>query len=188
MTNPAITVDNARDVVTFLKAQHQQIKALFAEVNASSGVDREEAFTQLRRLLAVHETAEEEVVHPRAKHELANGETVVGARLQEEHEAKEALAELEKLNIDSTEFQSKFAQFEKDVVAHAEAEEHEEFAELAHELDDAQLERMRNAVKLAEKMAPTHPHPGVESQAENMMAGPFAMMLDRAKDLITGKR
>ncbi len=188
MTANTTTMDNAHDVVSFLKAQHEQIKSLFAEVKASAGTDREEAFTALRRLLAVHETAEEEIVHPRAKREIADGESVVSARLQEEHEAKETLAELEKLELDSTEFETKFAQFERDVVAHAEAEEHQEFDQLAQELDDAQLERMRNAVKLAEKMAPTHPHPGVESQAENMLAGPFAMMLDRAKDLITGKR
>jgi hypothetical protein len=49
------------------------------------------------------------------------------------------------------------------------------------------LQRMRNAVKLAESTAPTHPHPGVESATKNLLAGPFAAMLDRAKDAITGK-
>jgi hemerythrin superfamily protein len=188
MTDVTTKIDNAQDVVGFLKAQHEQIKALFAEVESASGEDREEAFTRLRRLLAVHETAEEEVVHPRAKRELPDGESVVSARLQEENEAKQVLAELETLEVNSTEFETKLATFRQDVEAHAEAEEQQEFAKLAAELDDAQLERMRNAVKLAEMTAPTHPHPGVESQAKNLMAGPFAAMLDRAKDLITGKR
>jgi hemerythrin superfamily protein len=180
-------IDSARDVVGFLKGQHEQIKSLFEQVLASSGSDREEAFVQLRRLLAVHETAEEEIVHPRAKREIANGDAVVDARLKEEHEAKEVLAELEKLDVASPEFETKLRSLQADVIEHAEAEEHQEFDQLGSELDDEQLERMRKAVEFAEKMAPTRPHAGVESAGANMMAGPFAMMMDRARDAISGK-
>src|SRR5512146_2393751 len=174
-------VDTAQDVVTFLEEQHEQIKRLFAQVIAATGSEREQAFLELRRLLAVHETAEEEVVHPRAERELAYGESVVNDRLHEEHEAKESLAELERLDVDSPEFEAKFRTLQVDVLAHAAAEEQEEFAKLGEELDDDQLQRMRNAVRIAEAMAPTRPHPGVESAAANLLAGPFAMMIDRAR-------
>ena len=180
-------VDSARDVVVFLKAQHEQIKALFVQVLATSGDERERAFVQLRRVLAVHETAEEEVVHPRARTEIDNGATIVDARLQEEHAAKEALAELEKLAVDSAEFDAKLRSLQRDVLEHAEAEEQQEFARLEVALDDEQLHRMRNAVKMAEAMAPTRPHAGVESATANLLAGPFASMLDRARDAIRGK-
>jgi hemerythrin superfamily protein len=180
-------VDSARDVVVFLKAQHEQIKALFVQVLAASGDGRERAFVQLRRVLAVHETAEEEVVHPRAKTEIDNGATIVDARLQEEHAAKEALAELEKLAVDSAEFDATLRSLQRDVLEHAEAEEQQEFARLEVALDDEQLHRMRNAVKMAEAMAPTRPHAGVESATANLLAGPFASMLDRARDAIRGK-
>lgn len=184
----ATKIENAQDVVTFLKAQHEQIKSLLSQVADSSGEQREEAFTQLRRLLAVHETAEEEIVHPRARHELDNGEAVISARLEEENEGKQVLAELEKMDVSSAEFEKTFASFRKDIVEHAEAEEHEEFERLAEELDADQLEKMRRAVELAESTAPTHPHPGAESRAANMAVGPFAAMMDRARDAITGKR
>jgi len=180
-----IKIDSAQDVVAFLKSQHEEIKGLFTQVSAAQGEQRKEIFTDLRRLLAVHETAEEEIVHPRAKSELPNGEAVVSARLHEEHEAKEVLAELEKLDVDSAEFEQKFEKFRKDVIAHSEAEEHEEFSKLADQLDDSQLSRMRKAAELAEKTAPTRPHPGVESPAANLAVGPFAAMMDRAKDLIS---
>lgn len=187
MTQTTSKIENAKDVVEFLIAQHEQIKTLFAQVTARTGSEREEAFVELRRLLAVHEAAEEEVVHPRAKHEL-DDTSVVDARLHEEHEAKKVLAELEKLDIESTEFETKFRAFEADVIAHAESEEHQEFAKLKSELDDEQLTRMRKAVALAEKTAPTRPHPTAgESAVTNMMAGPFAAMLDRARDAISGK-
>jgi hemerythrin superfamily protein len=180
-----IKIDSAQDVVAFLKSQHEEIKGLFTQVAAAHGEQRKELFTDLRRLLAVHETAEEEIVHPRAKSELDNGEAVVAARLAEENEAKQVLTELEKLDVDSAEFEQKFANFRQDVIAHAEAEESEEFSQLAAQLDDGQLARMRKAAELAEKTAPTHPHAGVESQAANLAVGPFAAMLDRAKDLIS---
>lgn len=177
----------SQDVVTFLTDQHEKIKTLFAEVLDHSGEQRSESFVALRRLLAVHETAEEEVVHPEAKRSIPNGETVVGARLQEENEAKQTLAELEKLDVGSAEFERLFQQLRADVLLHAEAEEQQEFSHLAAVLEPERLEQMRNAARVAESMAPTRPHPGVESGASNMLAGPFAAMLDRARDALSGK-
>jgi hypothetical protein len=43
---------------------------------------------------------------------------------------------------------------------------------------------MAMAVQAAEALAPTRPHPGVESAKANLVAGPFASMLDRARDAI----
>lgn len=176
------------DVIGLLKGQHQQVKALLDEVQTAEGERRGEMFTQLRRLLAVHESAEEQIVHPRVRRAVHDGDAIAVARLGEERSAKEALAELEKMDVDSAEFAGRFAAFAQDVRAHAEAEEREEFPQLSAALDDADLERMRRAVELAEKVAPTRPHPGVELAGEHLMAGPFAAMLDRARDLITGKR
>ena len=73
------------------------------------------------------------------------------------------------------------------MLAHAEAEETQEFSQLRDALDERNLARMRTAVMLAEKTAPTRPHPGVELAGQNLMVGPFAAMLDRARDLLTGK-
>jgi hypothetical protein len=44
---------------------------------------------------------------------------------------------------------------------------------------------MGAAVRAAEAIAPTRPHPGVESAKLNFALGPFASMLDRARDLIS---
>ena len=86
-------VQSTDDVVNFLRDQHNLIKDLFEEVlSASSDEAREKAFVDLRQLLAVHETAEEMVVHPRVRREIATGDEIVDARLHEEHEAKEQLS------------------------------------------------------------------------------------------------
>ncbi|MUL75021.1 hemerythrin domain-containing protein [Mycolicibacterium sp. CBMA 226] len=178
-------VKSPTDVIDLLTGQHEQIKSLFTETLVLAGEERERAFRDLRRLLAVHETAEEEIVHPRAKHKVPDGEKVVGARLEEEHEAKKALAELESLDIDSKEFTAKLTKLRDAVIAHAEHEEAEEFAKLGAELSPKELELMGQVAKLAQAVAPTRPHPGVESQAANLIVGPFAAMLDRARDVIS---
>ena len=182
-----IDISSERDVVTFLVHQHETIKQLFNDVMQVQGDERRDRFTALRQLLAVHETAEEEIVHPLAQRKLADGEDVVGARLQEENEAKRTLTELEKLDVDSTEFETMYRELQADVLLHAAAEEEHEFAGLADVLDPDELERMSRAVQLAESMAPTRPHPGVESAKANLIAGPFAAMLDRARDALSGK-
>lgn len=180
-------ISSGTDVVSFLMEQHRQIKVLFNEVTAASGKEREKAFYALRRLLAVHETAEEQVVHPAARRALANGDAVVEARLEEENAAKKVLASLEDLDVDSMEFVTKFTALKSSVIMHAEMEEQEEFVELAAAIDPDRLESMRKAAEFAEAVAPTRPHPGVESATANMLAGPFASMIDRTRDLFSGK-
>jgi hemerythrin superfamily protein len=187
MTSAGSDIASGQDVVTFLVAQHNQVKQLFEDVMNATGDAREEAFAALRRMLAVHETAEEEIVHPRARQALEDGDDIVGARLQEENEAKQTLSELEKLDVSSAEFETMFRELQADVLMHASAEEQQEFGRLADVLDNDELERMRTAVRVAQSVAPTRPHPGVESPAANMLVGPFASMMDRARDLLTGK-
>jgi hemerythrin superfamily protein len=176
------------DVVAYLKGQHEQIKALFGKVLNARGTERASAFYELRRLMAIHETAEEEVVHPAARRALMSvGDSIVSARLREEHKAKVALVELESLDTASAAFETKLRALQTDVLAHAESEEREEFSKLGEALTSKHLERMRTVAEFAEMMAPTRPHPGVESAAANMLLGPFAAMVDRARDLLTGK-
>src|SRR5690348_13933058 len=60
-------IQSPDEVVAFLKAQHNLIEDMFDQVlHASDPEAREKPFVQLRQLLAVHETAEEMVVHPRS--------------------------------------------------------------------------------------------------------------------------
>lgn len=178
-------VQSTDDVVNFLKAQHNLIKDMFDDVlSASSDDARKTAFTNLRQLLAVHETAEEMVVHPRARGELSHGDDVVDARLREEHEAKVQLQQLEQMDIASAEFLAALRQFQQAVIDHADNEETEEFNQLQREVSADDLKRMASAVRAAEAIAPTRPHPGVESAKANFVAGPFASMLDRARDTI----
>ena len=179
-------VQSTDDVVEFLRGQHNQIKDMFDDVlHASESKAREKAFVELRQLLAVHETAEEMVVHPRARRDIQGGDIIVDARLQEEHDAKEQLAALEDMDINSQEFLDALILFKAVVIDHAEREETEEFNKLQRDLEPDDLKRMVAAVLAAQAIAPTRPHPGVESAVLNFAVGPFASMLDRARDTIS---
>jgi hemerythrin superfamily protein len=178
-------VQSPDEVVAFLKAQHNLIEDMFDEVLlASDPHAREKPFVELRQLLAVHETAEEMVVHPRVRREADAGDAIVDARLAEEHEAKELLSQIEKLHITSQQFIDELTKLRDAVLDHAEHEENEEFPVLQREVDTDDLKRMATAVRAAEAIAPTRPHAGVESAKLNFVVGPFASMLDRARDLI----
>ncbi|MEU7562948.1 hemerythrin domain-containing protein [Streptomyces eurythermus] len=172
------------DVVALLMRQHGDIRNLFDEVEAATGDERRDAFRRLVRLLAVHETAEEEVVHPFARRAVPGGEDVVRDRLAEERAAKEALAALDETDTDDPQFLPRLARLRTDVQEHARAEERYEFTHIRRSTDVTNLAAMAKAVKAAEAMAPTHPHPGVESGAKNLTLGPVAALMDRTKDLV----
>lgn len=172
------------DVIDLLLRQHQEIRGLFGEVQNKAAEARTAAFDRLRRLLAVHETAEEEIVHPFARRAIDGGEKVIEARLTEENHAKQLLSELEDIGPDGAGFPQKLAELRNAVLDHAEHEETEEFPRVREQATDQQLKGMATAVKAAEAMAPTHPHPGAESPTANVLAGPFAALTDRARDVI----
>ncbi|WP_190131607.1 hemerythrin domain-containing protein [Streptomyces mashuensis] len=181
-----VAQENPDDVVALLREQHRDIRTLFDEVLARTGEQRRHCFRRLVHLLAVHETAEEEVVHPYARDALDRGDHVVDDRLAEEREAKRTLQHLERLDPDGPEFVKEFTTLREAVLAHAEAEEEREFARLRAEGDPDRLRKMARAVRAAEAVAPTHPHPGTESATKNLLLGPAAAVADRARDAVRG--
>lgn len=173
------------DVVELLLGQHQQIRDLFAEVRtAQSGQPRREAFERLVRMLAVHETAEEMVVHPAARSAVEGGGDVVDDRIAEEREAKEMLKALESMDVEDPGFPRRLDELRRAVLDHAAHEEAYEFRYLRRAYDDERLRTMAGAVRAAERFAPTHPHPGVESAKANVAGGPALALFDRVKDAV----
>lgn len=180
-------ITTSDDVVTYLKEQHEAIKALFIEtLDAKDTETQQEAFTRLRTLLAVHETAEEMMVHPRVRRKIDGGAEVADARLTEEHDAKVALGALEKIPCGTADFSKELIHLQAAVLEHARREEDEEFTLLSEQLDADELAKLASAVQVAERIAPTHPHAGVESAFVNFAVGPFASLLDRARDALRG--
>ncbi|MDH2425418.1 hemerythrin domain-containing protein [Sphaerisporangium sp. TRM90804] len=172
------------DVVDLLLRQHALIRDLFDETERAAPGDRAEAFSRLVRMLAVHETAEEEVVHPYARHKIEGGDGVVDERLTEENEAKQLLMQMDKNGADAPGFEENLALLRAAVMAHARSEERYEFPQLRAATSVAERRALAAGVKAAEAMAPTHPHPGTESATKNLLVGTPVAIMDRARDVI----
>jgi hemerythrin superfamily protein len=177
-----------RDVVDLLLAQHEDVRSLFAQLTAatgSAGTAKKGSFDRLVNLLAVHETAEEMVVYPVVRGSGPDGDRLADARTAEESEAKESLSELEKTGVGSPEFDAKLAAFQQLVESHAQNEEREIFPLLRASQSPEQLAKMAQSVELAERTAPTHPHPhGPQSAIGNTLVGPFVAVVDRVRDAL----
>jgi len=169
-----------------LREQHQNVKQMFSQFVPSTGPARVELFDCLRATLAVHETAEEMVVYPVLRGIDDQGKKLAEARIAEEDEAKRVLADLEKLGVDGDGFEAEFDDFRKSVLKHAEAEESEVFTFLESHCDADKLRKMAEAIRTAEKLAPTHPHPhGPNSAIGNLMVGPFVALVDKVRDALS---
>jgi hypothetical protein len=171
------------DVIRILLEQHARIKELFAAVSTADGESKSRTFDELRALLAVHETGEEMVLRPVSRD--TAGDSVAEARMREEAAATEVLAELEKMDVNSADFDRTLATLETAVSDHAEKEETEEFPVILAECDRDKRASMGKQIRAAESIAPTHPHPSTAgSTAAQLAVGPFASLVDRTRDAI----
>ena len=180
-----MAVTTSSDVVELLASQHQQVKILLSRVASSpTGDTADESFCELRRMIAVHETAEEEIVYPAVRATGEDGRRVAEARTAEEAEGTAVLAKLEKMTPGSAEFSRMFEDFRKAVLKHAEAEEAEVFPILRKQPADKR-ENMAKAFAYAEKVAPTHAHPHTGTSATaKLVAGPALAIIDRVRDAL----
>jgi hypothetical protein len=171
------------DVIDILLEQHRRIRELFTHVKGAEGGRKQQAFDELRVLLAAHETAEEMVLRPVSCADA--GAAVADARNQEERQATRMLAVLEMMDVSSAEFGRAFAEFEQAVLDHAEHEEQEEFPPVLARESRYTLVGMGTVLRAAEMAAPTHPHPSTAgSPIAQWTVGPWASLIDRARDAI----
>jgi hemerythrin superfamily protein len=174
-----------QDIVDAVLEDHERFRRLFADFEQATGGQRSELWQALVRGLAVHETAEEEIVHPQVRRLVDGGDDIVDERLAEEDAAKKELADLEKLGADDDEFESRVRAFMEKVFSHADAEEAEELPALRTAADDDTRRRMAKIYHMAKTLAPTHAHKmAPESATGNVLIGPVVALMDRVRDAI----
>jgi hemerythrin superfamily protein len=179
------TIGPADDVVDLLLVQHARIEELFLLVTGGTGETRRQAFDDLVHLLAVHETAEEELIHPLVRTlPGAGGDALVEDRLAEERQAKETLTALIDGGVDADGFDAGILLLREAVLEHARHEERYEFTQLRQHVPVERLRKLATAFAAAEAVAPTRPHPGTESAKANVAAGPVLAIVDRVRDAI----
>ncbi len=177
----------ATTLTEVLRQQHRNVAQMLSTFVPSKGPERSATFDCLRATLAVHETAEEMIVYPALRTISDDARTIADERVSEESEAKSVLADLERIGVDGQGFDELFERFRVSVLQHAEEEEQLVFPLLESSFDPDRLRQMASAVRVAEKLAPTHPHPhGPDSAVGNMLVGPFVGLVDKVRDVLSG--
>lgn len=170
-------------VVDLLQEDHEQVKVLFGQLTSAPPEGREDLFCHLVTELVRHEVAEEVVVYPAIRSDAPDGKAEVKPRLQEQAEAEEKLAKMEKLDPTTPEFASELAELKSAVLAHAQAEEETIFPLLRALEGDDKLMEMGTKYERAKSSAPTHPHPHApDTPPANRVLGPIAALFDKARD------
>jgi iron-sulfur cluster repair protein YtfE (RIC family) len=170
----------AGDVVEFLVDQHEELRTLLARVLAASGPQRQRAWEAARTALERHEAAEEAVLRPLTR-QAPGGDALAEARTREEDRASQALALLERYEVDSVSFETEFRTLQEAVLSHAEKEETAEFPLVRRTHDAGTLRRARRAVEEAE--AGRRPGPVVPDGG-----GGLGALLGRARQLFPRHR
>jgi hemerythrin superfamily protein len=143
---------SADDITSLLTIQHEHIKGLIANVQNTRHDERESTFNEFRCFLAAHEAAEEYAMHSVGQREMDHPD-VARNRVREENEAAAAIAELEALDLASDDFTDRFEALRADVIAHAEAEEHEELPDLLGAVSEDELGQIHAALSRVNALA-----------------------------------
>lgn len=185
--------DEERDVIEVLEHDHREVEQMFGELESLRGASTDEAKERRKGLaeqvtieLVRHSVAEEVLVYPQVEKKVS-AEEAEHAR-KEHAEAEETLQRLEKLDADDPSFDDELATLMREIRHHIEDEEGQTFPQMRNAIDPEELRKLGGRVEAFKKVAPTRPHPNVPNEAlPRMAAGPGASMLDRMRDLATGR-
>ena len=185
--------DAQRDVIEVLEHDHREVEEMFAELESLRGAVSEDAKSRRKDLaeqvtieLVRHSVAEEVIVYPQVEKKVSADE-VEHAR-KEHAEAEETLQRLEKLDADDPAFDDELETLMREIRHHIADEEGQMFAHMRQVIDEDELRTLGARVEAFKKVAPTRPHPNVPNEPlPRMAAGPAASLLDRMRDLATGR-
>ncbi|MFN2590107.1 MAG: hemerythrin domain-containing protein [Actinomycetota bacterium] len=175
-----------------IEQDHRTVEGLFTRYEAirDSGTPQEkrQIVDEFIKELSVHAAIEENVLYPAIRDEIAQGDRKVDHSLQEHQEAKEALADLDKMDADDPTFDQKVATLMSEVRGHVEEEEGDILPKLRQSASKARLRDLARALRAEKKLAPTRPHPHAPDRPPaSMVAGKAAGVIDRLRDRVSGR-
>ena len=177
------------DGLDVLRADHLTVEKIFQRLERlpKPSPTRASLIRKLVKDLSVHATIEEEILYPVLRTEIEGGAPLANHALDEHHEVKEALVDLQRLKPDGEDFDTVLLALMEDVREHVAEEEGELFPKLERVLDDQRRHDLAIALSQAKKLAPTRPHPAApDTPPGNIAAGLPMAAIDRAKDLGVG--
>jgi hemerythrin superfamily protein len=176
------------DIIELLVQDHHEVNALFGRFKQSSKPETQsELAKEIVRELSIHAAIEEQFVYPMVRRKVDDGDGLADHAIDEHQEVKNLLSDIEKLNPDQAEFGKTMEQVISSVTEHVEEEEGELLPKLRDTTTAESREKVGSLAEKAKSLVPTHPHPLVPGTATaQLLAGPWAGMADRLRDLLAG--
>lgn len=181
--------DQQQDVLDLLMSEHRDAETLLDQIaQTEQQPNARDIADQVIAMIVKHSVAEEMYVYPVMEQYLEDGKESVAHDKEEHQELEELLKKLEGLEVEDPEFPQCVAKIQAVLADHIKDEEEEQFPKLRAVVPAEELVELRAKVELAEKVAPTRPHPEApHSEMFHKLVGPGVGMVDRLRDALSGR-
>jgi hemerythrin-like domain-containing protein len=186
------------DVFTVLAQDHEEVKGMLAELEKgpthATGASQDQLVLRKKMTEELiieeskHEALEEMYFWPSVRDHLQNGDALTDQATGQEQDAKEVLAQLDKLDASDGEFENLLRKFIAAAREHIEFEETQVWPGMRTALNSDRAAELGAQIAQGKKTAPTRPHPHTPpSPGVLKAAGPAAAAADRVRDALTGR-
>ncbi len=181
---PVIKEELMADVFTVLATDHQEVKNMLAELEKGRKKMTQELIIEESK----HEALEEMYFWPAVREHLAAGNTLADEATGQEQGAKQALADLDKLDAGHPDFEKLLGTFTVAARQHIEFEETQVWPSLRAALTAETAAELGAKIADGKSSAPTRPHPHTPPTPGVLKAAlSAAAATDRVPDMTTGR-
>jgi Hemerythrin HHE cation binding domain len=193
MPGPVRDPEDSTDLIDVLTRQHDQVTSLVKQLDTIPGrskggtpeqaSERESIVDVITKMLARHETSEEELLWPLVRDRLPDGDEWAEQGTAQEQEATETLLALQRGDPKTGEYDDLVEKLMTQLHKHV-AHEDKVFLRLRDTVDLDELSRIGERVLAAQENAPTRPHPRAPRKKATAVkaAATAAAPLDKARD------
>lgn len=177
---------DVQPVDVLVAADHQAIVGLLGALEAGLGDQRDE-LDRVVRELSRHIAAEEQLVYPRSVGEVAGAEDLVALCREDHHALQATLVHLERAERPSARARRRLGDLQAIVREHFREEDEVLLPALRRALGEEAMMELGGAFLRAKEAAPPRPHPDLP-RPSNIVVGAIEGLIDRARDLVEGRR
>ena len=165
--------EGVSDPAKLLIVDHEKVERIFDEIQeAVAPTQRQGLVAQLDAELTRHTTIEEQVLYPFIRTNVPDGDSLMDEAEHEHDEAKEALAQVSKLDPATDAFASELKRLQKLVDHHVKEEEGEVFPKLESAAAADDLDRLRDELEQAKlQSAPSPQLPTETTRGSSRVTG-----------------
>ncbi|WP_033825594.1 hemerythrin domain-containing protein [Kitasatospora sp. MBT63] len=178
------------NVIEELMTDHREVEEMFGRLRAMTGRGQElrDLIDEVTIELVRHSVAEEEYLYPAVRKHIRGGDSLADREIEDHSQVERMLKQLEEMDTDDAGMGPLLQQLMDEVSAHVQDEEENLFPKLSLACSGDTLNDLGNKIRRAKAMAPTRPHPSApDTPPANKILAPGAGLVDRARDLVTGR-